>query len=246
MSRGKNICNELKKVRRRIAEENDIPLEIRECTYKGECSGTCPRCEAEVQYLERELEKRLRLGKVATVAGLALGLAACSHNGTPGQDPNDMWEGEDTMALHDEDSADVPPMPEEELPDWYVPELEGIVHQDDGYRMVPTKDTMERLKDTDIDWDRLYDPNVREWWEKVSGCDPLEEPKVIMRGECGTVYSTGHVWRRRISKILVPHTPMESFKGDEERENRKALPNIVEYDEVDGKKVVKQQNPAEQ
>ncbi|MDY6371725.1 MAG: carboxypeptidase-like regulatory domain-containing protein [Bacteroidales bacterium] len=76
MTHGKNICNQLKEVRKRIAEENDIPLEIEECTYKGECRGTCPRCEAEVRYLENALADRLRLGKVATVAGLALGLAA--------------------------------------------------------------------------------------------------------------------------------------------------------------------------
>lgn len=75
MTRGKNICNQLKSVRKRIAEENDIPLEVEECSYKGECCGTCPRCEAEVCYLENALADRLRLGKVATVAGLALGLA---------------------------------------------------------------------------------------------------------------------------------------------------------------------------
>ena len=75
MTHGKNICNQLKEVRKRIAEENDIPLEIEECTYRGECRGTCPRCEAEVRYLENALADRLRLGKVATVAGLALGLA---------------------------------------------------------------------------------------------------------------------------------------------------------------------------
>ena len=75
MTRGKNICKQLKEVRKRIAEENDIPLEIEECTYKGECRGTCPRCEAEVRYLENALADRLRLGKVATIAGLVLGLA---------------------------------------------------------------------------------------------------------------------------------------------------------------------------
>ena len=75
MTRGKNICNQLKEVRKRIAEENNIPLEIKECTYKGECPGTCPRCEAEVRYLENALANRMSLGNVATVAGLALGLA---------------------------------------------------------------------------------------------------------------------------------------------------------------------------
>ena len=60
MNKGKNICNELKAVRRRIADENGIPLDVKECTYHGPCAGTCPRCEAEVQYLESELEKRIQ------------------------------------------------------------------------------------------------------------------------------------------------------------------------------------------
>lgn len=75
MNAGKSICNELKAVRRRIADENDIPLEIKECTYKGPCAGTCPRCEWELRQLENALADRIRLGKVATVAGIALGLS---------------------------------------------------------------------------------------------------------------------------------------------------------------------------
>lgn len=97
MTHGRNICNQLKEVRKRIAEENDIPLEIEECTYKGECRGTCPRCEAEVRYLENALANRLKLGKVATIAGLALGLAATA------QAQNEMPEiyiGEPTDSTH--------------------------------------------------------------------------------------------------------------------------------------------------
>jgi len=75
MNKGKDICNELKALRRRIAEENGIPLETEECTYRGECCGTCPRCDAEVRYLEDALSRRLRMGKAAMVAGVALGLA---------------------------------------------------------------------------------------------------------------------------------------------------------------------------
>lgn len=77
MKRGKRICNELKAVRRRIADENGIPLQQPECTHTGECRGTCPRCEAEVRYLEQALSRRLAVGKAATVAGLTLSLAAC-------------------------------------------------------------------------------------------------------------------------------------------------------------------------
>ena len=83
MKRGKDICKELKAVRRQIAEENNIVLEIPECTYQGPCKGTCPRCESEVRYLENELVRRIRMGKVAKVAGLALTLAV--SNGAKAQ-----------------------------------------------------------------------------------------------------------------------------------------------------------------
>ena len=76
MSHGKNICRQLKAIRRQIAEENDIPLEIPTCTYQGPCAGTCPQCESEVHFLEKELAKRITLGKAATVAGIAVTLAA--------------------------------------------------------------------------------------------------------------------------------------------------------------------------
>lgn len=84
MNSGKDICKSLKDIRRNIAKENGIEMDIPECTFKGACSGTCPRCEMEVRQLENELAKRLSLGKFATVAGIALTLAvpttAVAHN----------------------------------------------------------------------------------------------------------------------------------------------------------------------
>jgi len=76
MNTEKKICNELKTLRRQIAQENGIPLEIPECHYEGPCPGSCPRCDAELRYLEQALQHRSRLGKAALVAGVALGLAA--------------------------------------------------------------------------------------------------------------------------------------------------------------------------
>ena len=82
MPRGKQTCKILKEIRKQIAAENDIELVISECAYQGDCLGTCPKCEAEVRYLERELEKRQRLGKVVSVASvsvsLLVGANACS------------------------------------------------------------------------------------------------------------------------------------------------------------------------
>ncbi len=86
--KGKNKCKILKEIRQKIADENDIPYVTRECTYRGDCKGTCPKCEAELRYLEQELEKRRRLGKTVAVAavaaGLSLSLAACTPGGSSG------------------------------------------------------------------------------------------------------------------------------------------------------------------
>ncbi|MBR3492377.1 MAG: energy transducer TonB [Bacteroidales bacterium] len=79
MAKGKQTCKILKEIRKQIAAENDIKLVVEECTYQGDCKGTCPKCEAEVRYLERELEKRQRMGKAAVVAGLSVGLLGASQ-----------------------------------------------------------------------------------------------------------------------------------------------------------------------
>ena len=58
MVRGKQTCKILKDIRRQIAEANDIEYITSECQYKGDCTGTCPKCESEVRYLEHQLERR--------------------------------------------------------------------------------------------------------------------------------------------------------------------------------------------
>ena len=74
--RGKEKCKALKEIRRQIAENNDIEYIVSECSHKGDCKGTCPKCEAEVRYLERELERRRNLGKTVVVAGIGAGIVA--------------------------------------------------------------------------------------------------------------------------------------------------------------------------
>ena len=86
---GKSKCKILKDIRRQIAAENDIEFVTSECEYRGECPGTCPKCEAEVRYLERELAKRQMAGKVVTVAGITaaimVGTAGCMPSATMGE-----------------------------------------------------------------------------------------------------------------------------------------------------------------
>lgn len=72
---GKSICKYLKSVRRAVADANGIELEIPECTYEGECSGTCPQCEAEIRTLENALSARRRMAQKVAVLGVAAGLS---------------------------------------------------------------------------------------------------------------------------------------------------------------------------
>ena len=78
---GKKKCKILKEIRRKIADENDIPYVTEECRYQGACKGTCPKCESELRYLEEQLEKRRAIGKAVTVSALALGLVASGMSG---------------------------------------------------------------------------------------------------------------------------------------------------------------------
>lgn len=78
MESGKKVCNELKNVRKQIAEANGIEYTPNECTHKGDCPGTCPACENEVRYIERELSLRRKLGVAVVVAGLGLAVSSCA------------------------------------------------------------------------------------------------------------------------------------------------------------------------
>ena len=76
MTRGKSICSVLKTIRKQVADANEIKYEPRKCHHQGECRGTCPACEAEVRYIERELDIRRQLGKAVAIVGISAGLSA--------------------------------------------------------------------------------------------------------------------------------------------------------------------------
>lgn len=75
-TRGRNICDTLKAIRKEIADANGIEYSPEECHFKGECRGTCPKCEQEVKDLEYELRLRLMAGTAIKVAGVAAGIVA--------------------------------------------------------------------------------------------------------------------------------------------------------------------------
>ena len=176
MTHGKNICKQLKEVRKRIAEENEIPLEIEECTYKGECRGTCPRCEAEVRYLENALADRLRLGKVATVAGLALGLASCG-NGTSSPNSSSPLLTTDTTPA----DADTIRTVDTAQPMWREPEFPDDIYLGGDFDVLDISDTQsneavlpdDELVEGEIDDDDFLFVQADEEAEFPGGIDSL-------------------------------------------------------------------------
>lgn len=101
---GKDKCSYLKAIRREIAAANGIDLEIPECTFEGECSGTCPRCEGEVRQLERAISQRRKLSQKVAILGVAAGLSLAGMSPAVAQTETDprcdsTWSA--TMGLTD-------------------------------------------------------------------------------------------------------------------------------------------------
>ena len=76
MAKGKSTCKLLKDIRQQIADANGISYQPKECHHKGDCAGTCPACEEEIRYLERELRARKGNGFGMKAAGIAAGICA--------------------------------------------------------------------------------------------------------------------------------------------------------------------------
>jgi TonB family protein len=99
MTRGKTICSVLKTIRKQVADANEIKYEPRECHHQGECRGTCPACEAEVRYIERELDLRRQLGKAVAVVGISAGLAALSGCSDKAKKVDNISENESKLTV---------------------------------------------------------------------------------------------------------------------------------------------------
>lgn len=54
---GKAVCAYLRGIRNDLAKANNIPFESEPCDFKGDCAGTCEKCDQEASYLRNELDK---------------------------------------------------------------------------------------------------------------------------------------------------------------------------------------------
>ena len=67
---GRDKCELLNEIRQKIALKNNIELNVEECTFEGDCTGTCPKCESELEYLENELKKKQANGERIELEGI--------------------------------------------------------------------------------------------------------------------------------------------------------------------------------
>lgn len=146
---GKSKCKILKQIRKEIAKQNDIEYVTSECKFQGECTGTCPKCESEVRYLEQELSKRRAAGKTVAVVGIAASLlAGCTSHlpaetVQPSTEPSSQTE---TTELPEFDG--VPPMEETveigEVP--YEETEEPLM----GEPLAPTEEIINEVLEGDV------------------------------------------------------------------------------------------------
>lgn len=149
--KGKEKCKALKEIRRQIAEQNDIAYAVSECTFQGDCKGTCPKCESELRYLERELEIRKNLGKAVVVAGISAGICAPMTACSPVDVVSDAYQTVYDL-FHPEEVMEgvieyIPPTTEELAGDMeYIPpateELDGGLEEYDPDAVLPSEEEL--------------------------------------------------------------------------------------------------------
>lgn len=102
---GKEKCRRLKAIRKVLADHLGVDIHQVECTFEGECRGTCPKCKQE----ERDLNAAI-LRRGATMAGaaaIAMSLAACVPNKPEVELSGEVaYTGEDAAETNDASSAE--------------------------------------------------------------------------------------------------------------------------------------------
>lgn len=155
---GKEKCNLLRQIRKEIARTNGIEYLMPECDYAGDdCPGTCPKCDAEVRYLESELNRRAAMGYPITLAGLSANLL--QNVMTDSVNPDFIPDRERTVGI----------LPEQ-LSGGFMPEPPPVL----GLMAPPEPDL---YKDIDV----LDLPTSFDWWLRREGVDSVEQLRNMVR-----------------------------------------------------------------
>ncbi len=175
MNHGKETCRILKELRHKIAEANDIALETSECRFKGDCTGTCPRCEAEVRYLERQLAARRHAGKAVRLAGLAAGAIIMSGCGNVSDSkPTETLLGEVVDTIIAEEMCDTVVLTKENN----VSNIENVSQRNASKDSVKTDTSLADNNNPDFSLINSID-----FGEIEDGHDPVYSPPTFPGGE---------------------------------------------------------------
>ena len=86
MDKSKITCETLKAIRKQVADANGIVYTPAKCDFEGVCTGTCPACESEREYIEKQLSLKRKAGKIVKIAGLVTSLTALAPLATVAQE----------------------------------------------------------------------------------------------------------------------------------------------------------------
>ena len=88
MDKSKITCETLKTIRKQVADANGIVYTPAKCDFEGVCTGTCPACEKEREYIENQLSLKRKAGEIVKIAGLVAGLTTLAPLATVAQEMN--------------------------------------------------------------------------------------------------------------------------------------------------------------
>ena len=88
MDKSKITCETLKNIRKQVADANGIVYTPAKCDFEGVCTGTCPACESEREYIENQLSLKRKAGEIVKIAGLVTSLTALAPLATVAQEMN--------------------------------------------------------------------------------------------------------------------------------------------------------------
>ena len=102
MDKSKITCETLKAIRKQVADANGIVYTPAKCDFEGVCAGTCPACEQEREYIEKQISLKRKAGEIVKIAGLVAGLTTLAPLATVAQEMNSP-EPTETISLLSEE-----------------------------------------------------------------------------------------------------------------------------------------------
>jgi outer membrane protein OmpA-like peptidoglycan-associated protein len=102
MDKSKITCETLKAIRKQVADANGIVYTPAKCDFEGVCTGTCPACEQEREYIEKQISLKRKAGNIVKIAGLVTSLTTLAPLATVAQEMNSPEPTEQISLLDEE------------------------------------------------------------------------------------------------------------------------------------------------